>query len=307
MYIKLTATFFLFFTYSISISQIITKDSSYNCVAYWEKGEEKVLLINRMTQNIKSGKEEPAFNFSFEASISILDSTKEGYKVQWIFQLPEKVKKAEPGLAELMPVYNNLKMVFLTDELGSFKELINWQEVKDAYIKMMEVSLPKNINDSTRKNIDKSYDFFNSKQMVESSMIKEIQLYYSPFGSNFSVSAKTTPTALPSPFSEESIPATITEKITEMSQLSDHVKFVTDMNIDLANASALFEGIFRKLNIPDDSVTVKAKELLAEFEIKDHTEFYIVPSTGWIKNVNYQRISRSFQTTKKETIVFELK
>src|SRR5689334_23291104 len=129
MSVKSVATFILVFIYAFAASQVTQKNSSYNCVAHWKKGEEKVLLIKREKVKSDSGNPEPPFIFSYEAYITVLDSTAEGYKMQWVFHLPEDVKKSTPGLAEAMPVYEGLKMIFLTDRMGYFKELINWEEV----------------------------------------------------------------------------------------------------------------------------------------------------------------------------------
>lgn len=304
---KVTATLILLFIYTFGISQISLKDSSYNCIAHWKKGEEKVLLIERNKQSIRSGKAEPPFNFSYEAFITVIDSTDEGYKIQWVFHLPEEVKKAIPGFAEAMPVYEGLKMIFLTNNSGSFKELINWQEVKNAYVKMMEFSLPKNMDDSTKAALEKSNELFNSKEMVESTLIPEIQLYYSPYGAILTMKGRSIPSTFPSPFTDDLIPAIITEKITEISSQTDIVKFVIDQSIDLKNATSLFEGLFKKLNISDDTALVKANELLSQFEIKDQSEYKISPLTGWINKMSHQRIASNFNIRNEDSFLFEMK
>lgn len=117
-----------------------------------EKGwrREKVLLITHSIENNREGKTEPPIEISYEAHIQVTDST-EGYTLKWVFHLPQEVKKANPLIELAMPVYEGMQMIYKTDRNGVFKELINWKEVKDTYLKMMMVSLPRNLVDSCPK------------------------------------------------------------------------------------------------------------------------------------------------------------
>lgn len=303
---KSVATLLSLFIYALAFSQVDQNDSSFNCIVHWKKGEEKVLLIHRNKASYQSGNLKSDFNFSYEAFITVLDSSKEGYTIQWVFHLPEAVKKAEPGLAELMPVYEGLKMIFTTTDLGTFKGLLNWQEVRDAYVNMMEVSLPKNMDDKAKETLDKTKQLFSTKEMVEGALIKEIVLYHSLYGAMLTTTGSIRQTSLPSPFSADSLPATITQKITELAPQLDYVKISIDQQIEMGSAGKIIEGLLGKMNIPQDSVVVKAKELLSEFEIKDHSEYIVTQSTGWIKRLYYQRTGKTSEMSRKDSFIIEI-
>lgn len=98
-------------------------------------------------------------------------------------------------------------MIFRTSETGEFKELINWQDVRDSYIKMMEISLPKKMDSTAKIALEQSKAIFNSKEMVESSLIKEIQVFYLPYGNTFTTNEINATTQLPNPFAGEPLPA----------------------------------------------------------------------------------------------------
>lgn len=281
-------------------------DSIFICKAHWKRDEKKILLIRREKED-HSADEKPAFVFSYEAHITILDSSRAGYKIKWIFHLPEDVKKATPGLAEAMPVYEGLNMVFTTTTDGDFEELINWEEVRDAYVKMMEVSLPKNLNAEQQKAVEKSKELFSSKQMVESALIPEIQLYYSPYASIFTLKGSSRQTSLPNPFSSEPIPAVLTEKISELPLDNAYIKTSVDRQIDKLNGSKIFEGLFRKMGIPEDSVLTKAKNILSDLVILEHTEYLINRSNGWIAKINSQKTAKIAQSTKIDSFTIEIK
>ncbi len=304
---KLSAIILSIFMYSFAFAQANKNDTSFNCIANWKKGEEKTLLIEQNKKSYESGDLKSDFNFSYEAAITVLDSSKEGYRIQWIFHLPEEVKQANRGLAELMPVYEGLQMIFTTTDIGTFIELLNWEEVKDAYVKMMEISLPKNMDDPAKDAMNKAKALFNSREIVEAALIKEIILYYFLYGASFTINESKQETSLPSPFSADSIPAVLTTRITEISPLSDEIKIMTSQQIDRGSANKFFEGFFRKMNLPADSVMPKAKEILSQFEMTDHSEYLISRSTGWVKKVNFQRIRRTYQMESKDSFTIEMK
>jgi hypothetical protein len=111
------------------------------------KGENKIYYIIHNKESYELGKLKSEFNFSYEAHITVLDSTKNSYTIQWTFHLPDKIKETNPKLAHSLPVFEGMKMISKTSEAGVFKELINWQEVKDTYINLQNRTNNRNSNE----------------------------------------------------------------------------------------------------------------------------------------------------------------
>src|SRR4051812_36565623 len=107
-------------------SQPAAKDGAANCITYWKLGEKKTYLIIHE----KSGADENArpIRFSYNALVSVIDSTAESYTVRWEFQLPEIFKEMHPHIADSLPVYDGMQMIFRISEMGAFIELLNWEE-----------------------------------------------------------------------------------------------------------------------------------------------------------------------------------
>lgn len=301
---KSTATLILFFLYNFAFAQ---PDTSYNCIARWKKGDTQVILINHKIEKSWAGKPEPPFEISYEAHIQVTDSAEEGYTLKWIFHLPQEVKKANPLIVLAMPVYEGMKMIFKTDRNGSFKELINWGEVKDTYIKMMKFSLPRNLDDSTKIAIEKSNAMFNSREMVESSLINEIQLYYAPFGKLFTLAGKKFPAISSTPYSGNSIQTDVSEKLLSLSPSTDNVSLGLNQDINLNNPDSLVNGMLKKLKIPDDSLAAKVSNMMTGTRITFHQVYHFAPSSGWLKKMTYQKTAVNDLISKTEYYTFELK
>jgi len=290
-----------------SLGQIIENDSTISCLANWKKGEEKIIIISRKKESYNLGKLTSTFNFSYEAHVSVLDSAKDGYTIKWVFHLPAILKALNPELAVSMPVYEGLKMIFATTNSGSFKELLNWEEVRDAYVAMMELSLPKDMSDSTKEAVNNSINLFNSREMTESALIKEIQLYHSPYGGIFTTKGIFGVTSISSPFGGEEFPARVTLKLTENNPSLKYYKANFTQEIDTVNAKTMFDTLLKKMNIPSDSADIKLSDLISSIEIKDQNEYTITKSTGWIEKLYHKRIAAVAEMKQVEELTFTIK
>lgn len=301
---KTAASLILLFLYSVVSAQ---SDTSYNCVARWKKVDTQVILINHKIEKSWSGNPEPPVELSYEAHIQVLDSSEEGYTLKWVFHLPQEIKKANPMIGLAMPVYEGMKMIFKTDSKGRFKELINWTEVKDTYLKMMIFSLPRNLSDSARKAIDKSNAMFNSREMAESSFINEIQLYYAPFSSTFTLNGKKFPAISSTPYSGNSIQTIVSEKLLSLSSSTDNATVELSQHINLNNPDSLVNGMLKKMELPDDSLATNVSNMMAGTQVTFKQVYQFTVSSGWLKKMTYQKSAVNDLIRKTEYYSFELK
>lgn len=304
---KYFLTIFSMFIVSSAFSQEMHKDSSADYTANWLKGENKIYYIIHNKENFESGQLKSEVNFAFETQITVLDSTTNGYTVQWIFHLPDEIKEANPKLADSLPVFEGMKMIFETSKAGVFKELTNWREVRDTYLKMMEFSLPNKMDSATKSALEQTKALFNSKEMVESALIKEIQIFYLPYGDTFTTNEITVKTQLPTPFGNGTLPALETYKIKELNRKQNYFWLAINQNIDKSGAQKFFEGVFSKLNIDSGNAVLKAKEFLNTLEIKDNSEYKFILTTGWPKRINYERSVQNNQIKQTDSYIIEMK
>lgn len=298
--------FYLFIAFPV-LAQDKVKDSSADYIANWKKGDNKIFYITHNKESYESGKLKSEFNFSYEAHVTILDSAENGYTIQWIFQLPAKVKEANPGLGDSLIVFNGMKMIFKTSETGQFKELINWKEVKDAYIKMMELSFPKTLDSTAKFALEQTKAIFNSKETAESTLIKEIQLFHLPYGYTFTTNEIKEKTQLPNSFASEPLPAWVTYKITQLNPQQNFYILVIKQEIDKLDAQKFFEGFLKKANIDANRAIHDAKIIMETFTIKDYSEYKFIPSIGLPEKIIYERTIVNDQIMNTDSYLIEMK
>jgi len=301
---KYTLVFVISLLSIVTFAQTKPGDSTVSCEAHWVKGEKKILSIARHKESTDANKPKPNFDFNYQAHVSVLDSTSAGYTIQWIFQLPEAVRAQNPELANALSVYNGMKMVYKTSVTGEFIELVNWEEVRDTYVKMMMYSLP-DLDSVGEAAVAKSREMFNSRKVVESSLIKEIHLFHLPYGRKFSTVEKNEPTELENPFSAKPLPAMEIARLVEMNSEQKYCKLIIQQKIDTAGALAMMEDILTKMEI-DDTDVLEVKKALSNLEINDTNEYISIQPSGWMKKVTNTRIVKNGERRQQESTTIEM-
>lgn len=199
-----------------------------------------------------------------------------------------------------------MKILFTTSETGAFKELLNWEEVRDFYVNMFELSLPKTLDSAGRAAVDKSILLFNTKEMVESILIKEIQLFHSPYGYQYPFEEVSMPAELPTPFSDEPLPSIMKFKAHETTPGDDQFTLTMEQDIDKVGAEKLIKGLLKDRN-PGNQSLQEMVDAIATFEIRDSSRYDIISSTGWLKNLYHVRTVKNGEIVQIDSCTIAMK
>ncbi len=282
-----------------------SQDSTASCITNWRLGDTKTYSIVHEKNAVHSDGNSSSFKIAYEAWVTVIDSTAKGYTVKWVFHLPKQTAIL-PALSDSLPVYNGMSMIFRITNVGGFIELINWEEVRDVYVRMLELSLPKKIDSSAVAAIQASKSLFNTKEMVESSLIKEIQLFHVPYGYKFSTVEAIGKMEIANPLGRRVSPAIQTSKVTELDPKKDEFTLTFDLRVDKGNVKGVIDSLLKKMSIKDDREMQAAREQYS-FDLHDYSEYRFVKSSGWIRSLYYKRTSVLSGTTQSDAYTITLK
>ena len=171
---------------SISASaQINMADSTAQVIAYFDKGERQSYTVTIEKFRIKESDTISKKLTSYDVDITVLDSTKNSYTIQWIYGKTTSDEENEFA-QKLLNLNSELKVIFKTDELGSFTEVLNWKEIRDYMNKRAKI-LEKDLKSfpemaSLFKQIQMK---FASKEVIEALAIRDIQQFHTFHGANY--------------------------------------------------------------------------------------------------------------------------
>ncbi|MHA4810773.1 hypothetical protein ACX0G9_21885 [Flavitalea flava] len=294
-------------------SQKAIKDSSAECLANWKTGEEKIYSIVHTKSTRQSGQEPSAVRFSYEVHVKVVDSTASEYTIQWVYHLTPEMKEELMKQPDPLPIFDGMQVIYTISEVGAYKELFNWEEVRDNYLHMLESSLsqnpsnPPNQDSASKAAILQAKKLFQSKEMVEGALIKEILVYHHPYGYSFSTKDLRVETELSNPFGGRPLPAIQSFRITKLDPQHDRFTLAIRQNIEKGRSKPIFDEVIKKRNIKNEGELKKLLAEMASFEINDSTEYIFIQSSGWISHLLYFRKATQGGITQTDAFTIDLK
>jgi hypothetical protein len=154
-------------------------------VGYWSINDTQSFKALYQKTKIKDNDTISDLKVNYEIDITVIDSTKTSYTVEWFYK-NYKIETDNELISKLSKVANNLKVKIKTDEFGAFIEVLNWQEIQ-KYIGKTTKVLKKELKDVPNINeiIKQTSVFYNSKEAIEANAIKDIQQYYTFYGGKY--------------------------------------------------------------------------------------------------------------------------
>lgn len=258
-------------------------DSSAACITYWKKGQTHIYSILHEKRTSLPNRPDTVFHFKYEATVSVLDATDSEYTVKWVFHIPPG---ANPRSPDTLPFFEGMQIVYRISSEGAFLELLNWEEVRNTYSRIMD--FPKT--------------HFDTREKAEAALIREIQLYHLPFGYKFSTEKVSSPTQLSNPFGGSQLPAIQTYQLTN----NDPQVFtlVIEQNIDTATLNRTMGTRLKK--ITDARQRQLKKEQLAALQLGDYSEYRVIRYTGWIRRLYYKRNAVGDGNTQSDAYTIDM-
>lgn len=167
------------------LAQINLSDSSVQVINYWDKKEKQTYHITTHKYKIKDADTTSRETMQYDVEVTVKDSTAKSYTIEWFYK-NYQVDSDNEITKKMMAASESMKVVFKTDELGAFVEVINWQEVRD----MIKESLKKLAKESSsipnfNEVLQQVEGMFSSKESIESAAIRDIQQFHTFNGAKF--------------------------------------------------------------------------------------------------------------------------
>jgi hypothetical protein len=182
---KISLSFLLLFWGLFGYGQINMEDSSVQVITYWDKGDVTSYSITLHKTNIV-GEDTTLFETTtYDVDITVLKATDKTYIVQWHYK-NMSTNNDNPTVQKLMNMTKNMKVIYKTNELGIFLEVVNWKDIK-KYIQKAIQSLGKDMasNPELNKALSQMQATYSTKEAIESVAIKDIQQFHTFHGAKY--------------------------------------------------------------------------------------------------------------------------
>lgn len=170
-----------------TFGQINMADSTVQVITYWDQGEKQDYVVSVEKINIKDADTTSREMSTYEVEVTVLNSGKDAYTIQWLYK-NFQTDNPNPAFQKLMNINNGMKVIFKTDEVGLFLEVVNHKEIKD-YIQKAVLSLKNDFREipGMDKVLDQAEATTSTKEAIESVSIKDIHQFYTFHGAKYTL------------------------------------------------------------------------------------------------------------------------
>lgn len=275
-------------------------DTTATVVSYWKKGDTRDLLVKISKEKNVSGRLSKD-GVTYEAAVKVLDETDKSYTVEWRYKNVNVEKVDNPIMKGILEMSEGQKVVYKTDELGAFKELVNWKELRKEMHKALD-RLEKELggNQAAKAAVGQVKEIYTTKANIESSL-KDIQLYHSPYGAEYTLNERiTAETVLPNILGGDPLPAKLEVEMTDLKPEKNYCKIVTRQKVDEEKVKKVVLDFFKKMAKSSGKPLPKDFDIPA-LTIDDIHEHEIELAEGWVKRAYFKRTVQSGPSRQTET------
>mgnify|MGYP000022262225 CR=1 FL=1 len=282
---KLIILFALSLLFTPIIAQINKSDSSVQVVSYWNKHDKQRYTITEESYQVKNATDTIKRQlFTYDVDVEVIDSTATSYTIKWLYRNFNVKHSWNPIMEKLLSVSNNLPVIIKTSEMGVFKEVVNWEDVRDYIGKGI------NVIKSEYKDVPSLYpvfeqiqNTFSTREAIENSAIQEIQQYYTFHGAKYKLNEEY-PGSIkrPNVYGGEPFDAEINVYLDEINFNDDNVILRTSQAVNNKQLTDAAYGYVKKMaqNMGAPFNTKRIDFPLAVNNID--TASRIQASTGWV-------------------------
>lgn len=173
----------------LGFAQINMADSTAQVISYWEKGDKQSFTITEEKIKIDGSDTTSKEMTKYDVDVTVIKSDEKSYTIEWVYKnISSNVK--DSATQKILNLSNNTKIIYKTDEMGVFLEVLNWKEVRD-YVQTATSVLTKEYSklkgmDEVIKQIEKTY---STKEAIESVAIKDIIQFHFFHGGKYTLGA----------------------------------------------------------------------------------------------------------------------
>ncbi len=305
MKIRLLTTIFLLKGLTI-FGQINMVDSTAQVITYWEKGDKQNYSLTAKNIRIKGNDTTSNEVTTYDVEIIVLNANDKSYIIEWLYK-NIATNSLNPSVQKLMNMKKDMKVVYKTDELGVFIEVVNWKEIK-SYIQKTTSALKKDFKDipemdKVLKQIEATY---STKEAIESASIKDIQQFHTFHGAKYKLGeVLEVKLKVPSIYVKEPFDSDVTVYLDEINEEDNNFIMRATQEV---NKEQLTNATFDYLTTLAKNMKVDPPKLE---DLKDLTNETLTASrihgTGWVIYSVQTTIVNSGDTTNIEERIIEIK
>lgn len=283
--------------------QINMNDSTVQVIGYWDKNEKQTFNVSHEKYKVKDADTTSREFYKYVVDIKIADSTATSYTVDWSYR-DYDIQTNNELVKKLTSVIDDMTVTIKTDELGVFKEVVNWKEVREFILKATKALKEETKNiPNMDKVISQMEGMYSTKESIEAAAINEIRQFYTFHGGKYKLGEENTADLqLANLMGGKPFDAKVTSWLDEINADDNNSILRTIQVVDSEQLTRTTFDYLSKLAEQTKSVLPKWEEFPPlKNEIRTASR---VHGSGWIiYSIQTKEVSAEGNTNVEETII----
>jgi hypothetical protein len=280
-------------------TQNTVTDSTATVIGYWKKGDKIRLSLAQTKEKYKGSELTSKGSSTSIIDVTIIDESKDSYTIKWKYtDVNVFTKEKNPSADKFSSIVKGLEIIFKTDEMGSFTELVNWKEIQNFIYKALDMLKTEYNDPSIDAAVNEVRKIYSSKESIEQVLIKEIQLYHTLYGGEYKLKENISiETQLPNVLGGEPFPAFLEIEMTSLVPSKNTCIITMTQKLDDEKTTKIILDWVEKVSKKDN-----LSQKIPKINITDKNEFEVELLTGWINKITSIRTAIAEEVKQIQTI-----
>ncbi len=287
-------------------------EESVPFVAYWSVGDAFVYEVEKISVTMSDGNITKNDTTRYTATFSVTDSTATSYTVNYLIKNDFSSQFGDQKIPEALKKFEQMEVLILTDELGTFQEIKNWKEVSGQLTEMTNQIVSGFIqagiiSESEKETVLQSIQAsMASKQAIEQLTFQEIQLMLFPFGAELSTEELSYEEPLPNLLGGDPLRANSTLGVSDINKEETTCTLTHTMSVNKKDSKELINDLLESMGL--ETTELKKAINKSKYETNDVTvssfnyDYGLLLSLNYTRNFNFTLANESTIQIKKITI-----
>lgn len=251
-------------------------------VAYWSEGDIFEFKVKKVKLEYHDGVLAKADSAVYNSKMKILEEADNYYEIQWDYQQLDLMgAKLPQEIVQSLNSFEYQPVVYRTDELGTFQEIVNWEELASSMQRVMEqvlFQLASRISDTEasqlRQTIDPILAAYSTKEGIEQLAFKEIPYIHFPFGAEYVIGDTLSyEESLPNLFGDQPLRGDVQVYFSDVDQKKRYSKIIHEMRLNEDDAKALLVVMWNQMAPDSDKDELEELMQTSTYQISDYNTY----------------------------------
>jgi hypothetical protein len=277
----------------------------------FKSGETLQLVLTKTRE--RQVPNQPAVKGGGETTVTlkVLSAGAEGSVIEWRNGDTRLVgANAQPDAAtqDLLAAASGLRYEVVLDAKGDFKELRNFEEVRQRLDQIMEKTAGRVQDEKRREQVKEALrKAFADRQTLEQAVLKEVLLFFYPLGKTLEQGKPLRfDTEMQTPLGPKPIPAAVTVTLKSFNKGMDTAKIEWKQQIDRKAANQAMRQWLEQMGKQMGKPMPKDQKI-PDLDVTDRADFVVSPGSGWTESMRYTRKIAAPGVSETQALVIERK